>query len=159
MAMPERLSQDRGVQRLSGLVREDTPRPLTIKDIQRAVSRLRSRLSFWDAVALCFMIDPAAGDVVVMPWRLIEECEREGGRHPAWLKGADIVQDAFVLRGRSAGQAPPQLVQDSPQPRPAPATCGLCGSVNLHHFFRSRQGQILCRGCFQRSPESSELSA
>jgi hypothetical protein len=158
--MPDRHSPDTDVQRLFGLMRDDTPRPLAFKDIQRAVSRLRTRLPFWDAVALCFLIDPAGGDVVVMPWRLIEECEREGGRHPAWIKGADIVQDAFVLRGTPSLRYDAQLVQESPQPRPAPATCSHCGSGNLHHFFRSKQqGQILCGGCFQQSSQSADLSA
>jgi hypothetical protein len=145
--MTDRFRSDRKLQRMSDVLQRQHQHPLTLKDIKRVISRLRDPMPFWDAVALCFLIDVSRNDVVVMPWGLIEECEHEGGRYPAWVKGADFIKETYVLREDDSGPDVPP-----PSHHPSPATCSSCAATNLQHFYRSNTaGMIFCSSCLPKA--------
>ena len=98
---------------------------------------------FWDHMAELYHVDHEHGDMLVVPSRVLAQCERLNGPSPAWVKSSDLVQELTTSPGpdRRVGAVTIAVAR---------RTCVDCGARNLEHFYTcKRDSSALCPRCFQ----------
>ena len=73
--MPDKGQAHGNIPRASSILLS-LPTRLTCQGMQRAVRTVRGFPTFWEAVERGFQVDPTVGDLQVLPWRVLDGCER-----------------------------------------------------------------------------------
>ena len=91
----------------------------------RSLSRVNP---FWDHMAERDHVDHEHGDMLVVPSRVLAQCERLTGPSPAWVKSSDLVHELTTIHD------PDQRV-GAVTIAVAPRPWFDCGARNLEHFY------------------------